>query len=295
MYQAKAEGKHRFCLFSPEMDQQLERRQQIEHALPRATEGGLQLVFQPIVQIDGGRVSGFEALLRWQHPVLGTVSPAEFVPVAEHSGDIAPIGEWVLREACDRLREWRLFDPALGMSVNLSARQLADDGTVDRLCAVLRDSGLPPRAVDLEITEGHAVVQSPEMAARLARIRAAGFGLAIDDFGVGYSSLSYLARLPVTRLKIDRSFVSAMDEGAHQGAIIRSVVAIGQALQLSVVAEGIETAEQARRLGEIGCTLAQGWLFGRPMPAAEAAVLLRQRAVVPLTAMAPRPLARLPG
>ena len=279
MYRAKQGGKNTYCLHHAGEEEPPSRHQQIEQTLRSALDAGqFHLAFQPQVAIppDGGAgqratVLGFEALLRWQHPTLGPVGPGEFVPIAEANGMIVPLGEWVLRESCERLVHWRKVRPALRMTVNLSARQLASVDAVERLCQVLGSSGLPPGAVELELTETLLVDRSDTMLARLHHLRKAGFGLAIDDFGTGYSSLAYLDSFPITTLKIDRAFVNNLSGAAHGDAIARAIVAIGDALEVEVIAEGIETPAQAAALRAMGCRLGQGYLFAPPLSDAAAA------------------------
>jgi EAL domain-containing protein (putative c-di-GMP-specific phosphodiesterase class I) len=201
----------------------------------------------------------------------------EFIPLAEAQGEIIAIGEWVLRQACAQLSNWRIAQPALRVSVNLSAVQLADDAALDGLCAVLAASDLPCGAVELELTESLLVDRSEAMLSRMRRLRAAGFGLAIDDFGVGYSSLAYLDSFPITTLKIDRAFVQPLLQGGHSTAIARAIVAIGMALGVDVVAEGIESDLQADVLRELGCLLGQGYLFAKPLEEAAALAWVQAR------------------
>ncbi|OYT88869.1 MAG: hypothetical protein CFE46_00030 [Burkholderiales bacterium PBB6] len=272
MYQAKQQGKNCFRVWSPDGAAAPPSRQQLlGEALGQALAAGqLRVVYQPQVTLVGGGCMGMEALLRWTHPTLGVVSPAEFIPLAEAQGEIIAIGEWVLRQACAQLSSWRTVQPGLRVSVNLSAVQLADDAALDGLCAVLAASDLPCGAVELELTESLLVDRSEAMLSRMRRLRAAGFGLAIDDFGVGYSSLAYLDSFPITTLKIDRAFVQPLLQGGHSTAIARAIVAIGVALKVDVVAEGIETPLQADVLRELGCLLGQGYLFAKPLEEAAA-------------------------
>jgi diguanylate cyclase len=290
MYRAKERGKNRYCLYRAGGIEPPSRHQQLEQALEGAlARGELHLVYQPQVMLpppgaEPGAtpaVLGFEALLRWQHPALGAVGPCEFIPLAEASGAIEPIGEWVLREACERLKQWRLVHPALQMSVNLSARQLAGEETIERLARVLADSGLAPGAMELELTESLMVDRSERMIGRLSRLRSAGFGLAIDDFGTGYSSLAYLDSFPITTLKIDRAFVRKLGTpAAHGDAIARAIVAIGAALGADVIAEGIETPAQAQALRALGCRRGQGYLYAAPLSENDALALLRTQPAV---------------
>ncbi|HSN32921.1 MAG TPA: bifunctional diguanylate cyclase/phosphodiesterase, partial [Ideonella sp.] len=284
MYRAKERGKNRHCLYHAGGAEPPSRHQQLEQALEGAlARGELHLVYQPQVVLPAcgaeaaamPAVLGFEALLRWRHAALGAIGPVEFIPLAEASGAIEPIGEWVLREACARLRQWRSVHPQLQMAVNLSARQLASDEAIERLAQVLAASGLPAGAVELELTESLLVDRSELMLGRLGRLRAAGFGLAIDDFGTGYSSLAYLDSFPITTLKIDRAFVRKLGQAAHGDAIARAIVAIGAALGADVIAEGIETPAQARALHALGCRRGQGYLYAAPLAESGALELLR--------------------
>jgi len=284
MYRAKERGKNRYCLYQAGGAEPPSRHQQLEQALEGAlARGELHLVYQPQVVLpacgaEAARmpaVLGFEALLRWRHAALGAVGPVEFIPLAEASGAIEPIGEWVLREACARLRQWRAMHPTLQMAVNLSARQLASDEAIERLIQILAASGLPAGAIELELTESLLVDRSELMLGRLGRLRAAGFGLAVDDFGTGYSSLAYLDSFPITTLKIDRAFVRKLGQASHGDAIARAIVAIGAALGADVIAEGIETPLQAHALHTLGCRRGQGYLYAAPLAESGAIELLR--------------------
>lgn len=270
MYEAKAAGKNGWRLHQRGLSPEVSRHQQLEQGLRVALgDGQLHLVYQPRVDLASGQIMGLEALLRWHHPELGSVAPDEFIPIAEAIGVIVPMGLWMLREAVQQLTEWRAVVPELHMSVNISARQLADDATLEPICQAMRASGLPLHAVELELTESLLVDRSPTMLARLATLRDAGFGLAIDDFGIGYSSLAYLDSFPITTLKIDRAFVQAMHDTARGKAIARAIIAIGQALRVEVVAEGIETQADADLLLRLGCRRGQGYWYSPPLAAAE--------------------------
>jgi diguanylate cyclase len=283
MYRAKERGKNRYCLYHAGGAEPPSRHQQLEQALEGAlARGELHLVYQPQVALPppdaapgSPAVTGFEALLRWRHPSLGSIAPTEFIPLAEASGAIEPIGEWVLREACARLGQWRAVNPALQMSVNLSARQLTSDEGIDRLAQVLAASGLAAGAVELELTESLLVDRSDLMLGRLGRLRAAGFGLGVDDFGTGYSSLAYLDSFPITTLKIDRAFVRNLGHASHSDAIARAIVAIGAALGAEVIAEGIETPGQAAALHALGCRRGQGFLYAPPLAESGALAMLQ--------------------
>jgi len=273
MYQAKQQGRNGFRVYRPGQGDSAEQRQAaLQGGLAEALAAGqLTLVYQPQVDLASRHCFGMEALLRWQHPTLGAIRPVDFIALAESSGQIVPIGEWVLGQACAQLTHWRRHSPGLRVGVNLSPTQLADDAALDRLCRQLADSGLPAGAVELELTENLLVDRSPRMLARMARLRAAGFGLAVDDFGVGYSSLAYLDSFPITTLKIDRAFVRPLqDDVERRSAIVQAIIAVGSALGTEVVAEGIETPRQAERLLQLGCQRGQGYLYAQPLSADEA-------------------------
>ncbi|MFZ5550301.1 MAG: putative bifunctional diguanylate cyclase/phosphodiesterase [Pseudomonadota bacterium] len=288
MYRAKERGKNRYHLYHAGGAEPPSRHQLLEQSLEGAlARGELYLLYQPQVLLpaSGGQpeVIGFEALLRWRHPTLGPIGPAEFVPLAESCGAILPIGEWVLREACRQLADWRADHPGLQVSVNLSARQLASAEAIAGLTQVLAASGLPAGAVELELTESLLVDRSETMLGRLGQLRAVGFGLAIDDFGTGYSSLAYLDSFPITTLKIDRAFVRNLSGAGHGDAIARAIIAIGAAIGADVIAEGIETTAQAHALRALGCLRGQGYLYAPPLAEAAARELLR---LLPTAALA---------
>jgi len=280
MYAAKAEGKNNFQYFSRETRSQSAERLAMETRLRNALDRDeLALHYQPKINLQTGAVTGVEALLRWTSPEQGPVSPAEFIPLAEDTGLIVPIGLWVLRTACAQNASWLAAGlPPLVMAVNLSARQFVRDDLPGEVVQALHDSGLPPHLLELEITEG-MVVQNPERALRvLERIKATGVRLAIDDFGTGYSSLGQLRRFPIDTLKIDRSFIRDLAASADDRAIAQAIVAMSKSLRLNVVAEGVETAEQREFLRAQSCDEMQGFHFSRPLPAAEAEALLRRHA-----------------
>ena len=216
-----------------------------------------------------GRIVELEALVRWQHPERGLVQPGAFIPIAEETGLIVPLGQWVLEQACQQARRWQDASPAnksLVMSVNLSARQFQHPTLVADIERAVRQSRLDPRSLKLEITESVVMQDVESTLATLHALKALGIQLAIDDFGTGYSSLTYLKRFPIDTLKIDRSFVDGLGQDAQDTAIVRSVVALAQTLNLSVTGEGVETVEQQTHLEELGCDLAQGFMFARPSP-----------------------------
>ena len=287
MYHAKQRGKGRWDTFEPGMRESLIRRMSIEAELRRAVERDeLMLHYQPVVAPGHGSVASVEALLRWSHPTLGTIAPGDFIPVAESSGMIVAIGHWVLLEACRQLRRWR-DDRApgdLGVSVNISPRQLQDPELVSRVRTALAAGELEPAALTLEVTESAMMDDIESAIARLADLRHLGVRIAIDDFGTGHSSLSQLQRLPVDVLKVDGSFVAHHPTDAATAGVVRSIVELGRMLDLDVVVEGAETAEQAAMVASLGGdVLLQGYHLSRPLPAEELRPLLG-RAVQTLTA-----------
>ena len=287
MYRAKATGRGSYALFEPSMQAEVMARQALESDLREAIEHErLTLAYQPIVNLRDGRIVAVEALARWSHPTRGEVPPVVFIPSAEESGLILSLGRWVVRRACLDLAELRRrggLTADLRMSVNLSPRQLGEPRIVDDVLGSLKEAGLPPDALDLEITESLVLDCGEEGLGYLRTLRAAGCGVAFDDFGTGFSSLGNLRSLPIDGLKIDRSFVGSMLDGGVDAAVVDAVIRLGAALHVSVVAEGIEDAATATRLRELGCPLGQGYHFGRPAPIA--AILDRLAPlVVPATA-----------
>jgi diguanylate cyclase (GGDEF)-like protein/PAS domain S-box-containing protein len=265
LYQAKSEGRSCSRIFTQALDDRIHHRHNLEVELRDAikTGIGLEVYYQPIVRISSGEVEGFEALARWQHPERGAITPGEFIPIAEASGLIVDLGEWVLRRACHDACQWA---PPLRLSVNVSPVQFASGDLSTTVERALNDSGLDPRRLELEITEG-VLIQDPELAlSTLNRIRAFGVKTVLDDFGVGYSSLSYFRHFPFDKIKIDRTFIADLLESNEARAIVQAVILLGRGLNLEVVAEGVETHLQLAALTKKGCTHAQGYLFGRPMP-----------------------------
>ena len=267
MYRAKLDGRNTFRFFTPEMQSQSVRALQIENALRRALERQqFRLVYQPQICIATGQMHSVEALLRWSHPELGEVSPAEFIPIAEDCGQILPIGEWVLFTALQQLQSWRAAGLGITtVAVNLSAVQFRQPGLPERVAQLLAAMDLPVDSLELELTEGVAVDDPNAAIATMDRLRACGVRLSIDDFGTGYSSLSHLKRFPIYKLKIDRSFVSGLGDDANDRAIVSAIIRMAQALGIETTAEGVETHEQLVFLHEQGCTEAQGYHCGRPM------------------------------
>ncbi len=277
MYRAKELGKARCELFDQSMRKRAVERLELEEGLRLAIENDeLRLHYQPAVELDDGRIVGVEALLRWEHPELGLLPPDRFIPLAEQTGLIVPIGAWVLSEACRQLEEWDM--PELWMAVNVSPRQLAADSLVEAVTTAVDDAGLDPSRLWLEITES-AVIGDPEAAvAKLHQLKALGVKLAVDDFGIGYSSLANLRELlPVDALKIDRSFVAGIGGNADDRAIVESVIGLAQSLGLDAVAEGVETEAQAAMLTDLDCSHAQGFHFAYPLAPADVSVLLGAR------------------
>jgi diguanylate cyclase (GGDEF)-like protein len=269
MYGAKERGRSRIELFDAEMRRSMIDRLEMERSLREAIAAGeLRLDYQPIVSFDNWRVSSAEALVRWDHPERGVVHPAEFIPLAEDSGLILPLGRWVLTEACRQLAVWRANGrPDLRVTVNLSARQFADPELIDTVAEALARADLPADALWLEITESVLMEEAEITANTLQALKRLGVHLAVDDFGTGYSSLSYLKRFPVDLLKIDRSFIHGLGTDPEDGAIVLAIVSLAQALRLEVVAEGVEHFHQLEALHSLGCDAIQGFLLGRPGPA----------------------------
>ena len=276
MYQAKAAGKGRWAVFHPEMHAAALSRLALAGELRQALEREeLTLAYQPVMDLASGAVRGVEALVRWRHPSRGLVMPNEFIPFAEETGLVVPLGTWVLQRACAQAAAWRMtVAPDLTVAVNVSGQQLEREEIVGEVAGALAASGLPGAALMLEITE-HAVVARPEIVrARLVALRELGVRIAIDDFGTGYSALAQLQHFPLDVLKIDRAFVARMDRAGAPAAVVRALVTIGEALSLRVIAEGVETAEQQRHLTQLGCEGAQGYLWARPLAPAEATAWL---------------------
>jgi diguanylate cyclase len=265
LYQAKSEGRGCFRIFTQALNDRVNYRHTLQADLrdALATGIGLEIHYQPIIGISSGEVEGLEALARWRHPTRGLIMPDEFIPIAETSGLIVELGEWVLTQGCADALGW---EPPLRLSVNISPVQFASGDLANTVERIVRQSGIDPTRLELEITEG-VLIQDPELALRmLSRTRALGVKLVLDDFGVGYSSLSYFRQFPFDKVKIDRTFIADMLESSEARAIVQAVISLGRGLNLEVVAEGVESHLQLAALTKQGCTHAQGYLFGRPMP-----------------------------
>jgi len=271
MYKAKAEKRNNFCFFDTSLNDVVHRRNFLETELRQAIENEeLLIYFQPKIQLRTNTVAGAEALVRWPRKDEGMISPEEFIPVAERSGLVNPLGEWMLKQACAHLRRWADENLApVKVAVNLSAVQFRDRDIPMLVSEMLAEAGVEPALLELEVTESAVMNDIQNAVEVLAELDRAGISLSIDDFGTGYSSMSYLRELPVHRLKIDKSFVSEVDENKAAGAIARAIITMGQAMELEIVAEGVETKAQLEYLREAGCDEVQGYYFGRPMPAVE--------------------------
>jgi diguanylate cyclase (GGDEF)-like protein/PAS domain S-box-containing protein len=291
MYRAKSLGKSRYEIFDREMHAHAMSLLHMETDLRRALERGEFAVhYQPIVSLETGEVQGFEALLRWQHPVHGFIPPSEFIPVAEETGIILPVGRWALEEACRQMREWQEQFPhaaPMFVSVNLSGRQFSNPELTDQIEQALRATGLAPESLKLEITESVVMDDIENTIGMLRRLRALGVESSIDDFGTGYSSLSYLHHFPSTTLKIDRSFISRMADQGENTEIVRTILLLARNLCMKVVAEGVETEGQLAQLQALSCDYGQGYLFSKPASATAIAKLLAEAQVCPRKASRP--------
>jgi len=271
MYRAKASGRNALCFFDPQMQSTLAERVGLEKELRAALEGqDFVLHYQPQVN-EAGAMIGVEALVRWQHPQRGTVSPAEFIPLAEDTGLILPLGRWVLETACRQLAVWaqRTDRKYLTMAVNVSARQFHHAGFVEQVLGVLEQTGAPAQRLKLELTESLLVGNMEDVVSKMGALKARGVCFSLDDFGTGYSSLAYLKRLPLDQLKIDQGFVRHVLTEANDAAIARMVIALSESLGLDVIAEGVETAAQRDFLARHGCHAYQGYFFSRPLPSSD--------------------------
>ena len=271
LYEAKSEGRNRSAFFHREMDDALQMRKVVAEDLRRAiSENELTIHYQPIFSADGRNVVSLEALVRWPHPTRGMISPSKFVPLAEQSGLVIPLGEWVVRRVCEDGKRW----PGVRIAVNVSPIQFRQRDFVDSVIRVVEDAGFDPARLELELTEGVVVEDADAAEKVMVRLRDYGFPLALDDFGTGYSSLIYLRRFAFDKIKIDRSFLESLDEMGESAILVHSIVHLGRALGLTVTAEGVETVEQHRFLMALGCHEMQGFLFSRPICPDEVDTLL---------------------
>ncbi|WP_298231310.1 EAL domain-containing protein [uncultured Azohydromonas sp.] len=287
MYEAKRSGRSRWVLFEPAMQERVASAMSLETQLRHALtiEGRVFPVFQPIVDIASGAITGFEALARWRDPEQGFINPAQFIPVAEDSGQIAVLGELILRQACTQFMSWDAHAPTAGqrLSVNLSRAQLSDTTLPGRIERLLAELGMPPQRLQLEVTESLAMVEDDGSSLQvLHRLRELGCRLSLDDFGTGYSSLAALHRLPVQQVKLDRSFINEIETSPYHLAVVKAALQVAQVLDLEVVAEGVETEAQARTLRSLSCARAQGWLYAKAVEATDAKALLQRRQLGPV-------------
>jgi diguanylate cyclase (GGDEF)-like protein len=283
LYRAKSEGRSTYHFFEPGMDAKIQQRRVIESGLRLAlARNELRLVFQPLIGLEENRITCLEALLRWEHPERGNIPPAEFIPVAEETGLIVPIGEWVLREACRTAAAW---PTNARVAVNLSPVQFKNHRLFETVQAALQEAGLPPTRLELEITESLLLAESEPTLKTLHQLRALGVRISMDDFGTGYSSLSYLRSFPFDKIKIDRSFMRDLDSKGDSLAIVKAVIGLGQSLGMSTTAEGVETEQQLNAVREQGCNEVQGFYFSPPLPPQAVHELLKTEAT-------PRPVLR---
>jgi diguanylate cyclase (GGDEF)-like protein/PAS domain S-box-containing protein len=278
MYRAKSAGKARYALFDVGLHAEVSNRLRVEGDLRRAiAEGQMSIAYQPLYALSTGRISGFEALARWEHPELGVISPAKFIPVAEESGIMVQLTDFVLQGACRQLKAWQQSDPQfaeLTMHVNIAGNDVAHSAFVSRVTQAVLENRVKPQHLTIELTENILMERLEGAMEMLNQLHSLGIGLSVDDFGTGYSSLAHLSSLPIDSLKIDRSFVQNLHPGSNESKVIRAIVLLGTSLGMEVIAEGIETPSQMEQLHELGCDLGQGYHLSRPLPAAEVDKLL---------------------
>jgi diguanylate cyclase (GGDEF)-like protein len=294
MYRAKEQGRDNYQLYAPTMSSKALERLSLEGRLRQALQNReLVVYYQPLIDIATGRIRGAEALLRWRHPELGLVSPGDFISIAEVSGLIVPIGQWVLRTACAQARVWHARGNLdFSVAVNLSSRQFQQADLVFQVTEALHQAGLPPGALDLEITESNAMQNAELSISTLNDLKKLGVRLSMDDFGTGYSSLNYLKRFPIDRIKIDQSFVRDVTRESDDAAIAAAIIAMAHSLQLTVVAEGVETTAQLEFLRAQRCDEMQGYLFSPPLPAEDFQRLLESEKATPAAEKSERPKSR---
>jgi predicted signal transduction protein with EAL and GGDEF domain len=272
LYRSKAEGRGTFRFFEPQMDERVKTRRTLELDLRNAiVNGEFELYYQPLVNLERHEISACETLLRWHHPTRGMVAPAEFIPMAEETGLINQLGEWVLRQACLEAATW---PDEIAVAVNLSPVQFKNQNLALLVVSALAQSGLPARRLELEITEAVLLQNNEATLATLHRLRDLGVRIAMDDFGTGYSSLSYLRSFPFDKIKIDRSFIHDIADKDESGAIVQAVTSLASRLNMATTAEGVETEAQLRMIQALGCTEMQGYLYSRPVPAKDLVPLL---------------------
>ena len=271
MYKAKANGRARYATFDALLQTEVSHRGRLERDLRSALAAGdMSVVYQPIFDLESRRITGFEALARWNHPELGPISPLSFIAIAEEAGLIIPLTDFMLRSACRQLREWHLLDDSLSelsIHVNVSGNDIAHRGLLDRVSAAIEKAQLQPRHLTLELAQNILIERLEAALPTLNELRAFGVGLSLDDFGSGYSSLRHLSALPVTSLKIDRGFVQKLQRGSGEAAVLRAIVLLGASLGKSIIAEGIESGEQMEQLRLLGCRVGQGYHLARPLAA----------------------------
>jgi diguanylate cyclase (GGDEF)-like protein len=279
MYSAKVSGKNRFKVFDISMREEAEGVLSLESDLRRAVSNKeFRVYYQPILSLKTQRITGFEALIRWQHPERGLLYPADFIKTVEESELIMPIGKWVLHEACRQMKQWQTefsMDPPLTISVNLASRQFTQPDLAQQIAAVLEETGLPAASLLLELTETTLIEDIESAIIKIQHLQTLGVGVEIDDFGSGYSSLGYLRRLPVNNLKIDRSFISTMGVSKSGIPIIRAIIAMANSLDMKVIAEGVETDDQMKNLVQMDCDFGQGYLFNKPIDSTVARGLIK--------------------
>jgi EAL domain-containing protein (putative c-di-GMP-specific phosphodiesterase class I) len=278
MYHAKDKGRDNCQFYSASLTQRVQQRLNLESNLRQAlSRNEFSLVYQPQLDLTSGRIHSIEALIRWNHPEQGVISPMDFIPLAEENGMIVPIGEWVLRTACIDAARWQHAGHGLRVAVNLSPMQFKDSNLVKTVLDILAQTGLAPKFLELEVTEGAVMENSGATLATLEALSTHGVQIALDDFGTGYSSMNYLKRMPLNNLKVDQSFVQGLPHDRDNHAIVRAILSLAQNLGFSVTAEGVETREQAETLKNLACDTLQGFYFSRPVPAADIPGLLTRQ------------------
>lgn len=278
LYRAKEIGRNNFHFFTDELNQRIQQRTLLERNLHRALERQeLLLHYQPLLDLHTGQVNGFETLLRWQHPTLGLVSPLQFIGLAEETGLIVPIGEWLIKTACAQAKTWQALGlTKVNIAINLSGKQFKQPDFVEKVKSILLETGLEPKYLVFELTESIIIENLKETVEMLKQLKQLCISIVIDDFGTGYSSLSYLKHLPVDKIKIDKTFVDDITEDAASAALAKAIIAMSQSLNLKVLAEGVETAEQLQFLRQAGCDEMQGYYFSRPVSAQVCEGILRE-------------------